>query len=142
MAPPYTTTEDGFELQFGVNHLGHFLLTNLLLSHIQEAPAARIITLSSRAHRSGTIDFADLQSKESYSERGAYSQSKLANIMFTRTLAQRLRGTNVTAYSVHPGLVRTELFRHFSQSLVSSRICLFVVIDILSSVDMQLHEHL
>ena len=78
MATPYTTTEDGFELQFGVNHLGHFLLTNLLLDRIKEAPAARIVNLSSRAHKKGTIDFADLQSKRSYEKREAYRQSKLA----------------------------------------------------------------
>lgn len=119
MAPPYTTTEDGFELQFGVNHLGHFLLTNLLLGRIKEAPVARIINLSSRAHRTGNIDFADLQSKQCYKRREAYSQSKLANILFTKALSHQLEGTNVTAYSVHPGLVHTQLFRHFSQSLVS-----------------------
>lgn len=112
MAPPYSTTEDGFELQFGVNHLGHFLLTNLLLDRIKEAPSARIITLSSSAHAYGKINFDDLQSKLSYSARGAYSQSKLANILFTRTLAQQLKGSNVTAYSVHPGVVRTNLFQH------------------------------
>ena len=126
MATPYTTTEDGFELQFGVNHLGHFLLTNLLLDRIKEAPAARIVNLSSRAHKKGTIDFADLQSKRSYEKRGAYRQSKLAIILFTKALSRQLKGTSVTAYSVHPGVVRTELFRHFPTSMVSY-CCFFTV---------------
>jgi NAD(P)-dependent dehydrogenase (short-subunit alcohol dehydrogenase family) len=112
MIPPYATTKEGFELQFGVNHLGHFLLTNLLLERIKEAPAGRILNLSSRGHRRGKINFADLQSKQSYSRMGAYAQSKLANILFTQTLAKKLKETNVTTYSLHPGLVRTDLGRH------------------------------
>ena len=119
MIPPYSTTEDGFELQFGVNHLGHFLLTNLLLERIKKAPAGRIITVSSRAHSGGKINFDDLQSKQSYSRTGAYAQSKLANILFTQSLAKRLRGTNTTAYSLHPGSVITDLQRHVPGALVS-----------------------
>ena len=119
MAPPYTITEDGFELQFGINHLGHFLLTNLLLERIKEAPAGRIVNVSSRTHRRGRINFDDLQSKGSYSRFYAYGQSKLANILFTQSLAKRLRGTNTTAYSLHPGGVKTELGRHFPRVFVS-----------------------
>ena len=112
MVPPYTKTADGFELQFGVNHLAHFLLTNLLLDRLKQAPSARIVNVSSLAHEWGKINFDDLQSEVSYSRGGAYGQSKLANVLFTRSLARRLQGTNVTAYSVHPGSVRTELGRH------------------------------
>ena len=120
MIPPYSTTEDGFELQFGVNHLGHFLLTNLLLERMKKAPAGRIITVSSLAHIGGKINFDDLQSKQSYSRIGAYAQSKLANIIFTKSLAKMLRGTNTTAYCLHPGSVKTELSRHIPGPLVSS----------------------
>ena len=112
MFPPYTKTADGFELQFGVNHLAHFLLTNLLLDRIKEAPSARIVNVSSMAHMWGKINFDDLQWEASYNKYRAYSQSKLANVLFSRTLAQRLQGTSVTAYSLHPGSVRTELGRH------------------------------
>ena len=117
---PYSKTEDGFELQFGVNHLAHFLLTNLLLDRLKEAPSARIINVSSMGHKCGKINFDDLQSEKSYSKFGAYSQTKLANILFTRSLAQRLKDTKVTAYSLHPGVVRTEIQRHLGVMLVSN----------------------
>ena len=119
IGPSYTITEDGFELHFGVNHLGHFLLTNLLLERIKEAPAGRVVTVSSAAHRRKWISFDDLQSKRSYSKFHAYGQSKLANILFTQSLAKRLKGTNVTAYSLHPGVVLTELARHLPRIFVS-----------------------
>ena len=112
MACPYTKTADGFELQFGVNHLAHFLLTNLLLDRLKEAPSARIVTVSSIGHAAGKINFDDLQFEKSYNKWVAYFQSKLANVLFARSLAKRLQGTNVTAYSLHPGAVRTELGRH------------------------------
>ena len=110
--PPYTKTVDGFELQFGVNHLAHFLLTNLLLDRLKEAPSARIVNVSAKVHEWSKINFDDLQSELSYSKTGTYGQSKLANVLFTRSLAKRLQGTNVTAYALHPGIVRTELIRH------------------------------
>lgn len=119
MVPPYTKTEDGFELQFGVNHLAHFLLTNLLLDRIKEAPSARIVNVSSLAHHFGKINFDDLQSEKKYSRTGAYCQSKLANVLFTRSLAQSLKDTQVTTYSLHPGSIRTELARHVSPLYVS-----------------------
>ncbi len=120
MIPPYTKTEDGFEIQFGVNHLAHFLLTNLLLERMKESPAARIVNVSSLAHQYGKINFDDLQSEVSYSRVWAYSQSKLANVIFTRSLAARLRDSpNVTTYSLHPGSVDTELQRHVNFVLVS-----------------------
>ena len=117
--PPYTKTADGFELQFGVNHLAHFLLTNLLLDRIKESPSARIVNVSSLSHHFSSINFDDLQSESSYSRYGAYGQSKLANILFTRSLAQRLKESRVTAYSLHPGTVRTEVFRHIPYVIVS-----------------------
>ena len=93
MIPPYTKTSDGFELQFGVNHLAHFLITDLLLERLKQAPAARIVNVSALAHKWGRINFDDLQSEKSYNKFWAYAQSKLANVFFTRSLARRLRGT-------------------------------------------------
>ena len=119
MMCPYSKTVDGFEMQFGTNHLGHFLLTNLLLDRIKEAPSGRIINVSSMAYRFGKINFDDLNSEQSYGEMRAYYQSKLANVLFTRSLAKHLEGTNVTANCLHPGAVTTELQRHLSGVLVS-----------------------
>ncbi|KAL4238823.1 Retinol dehydrogenase 13 [Mactra antiquata] len=115
MACPYMKTEDGFEMQFGTNHLGHFLFTNLLLDKIKKSSPSRIINVSSRAHidMSGSINFDDINSEKSYNRFTAYGQSKLANVLFTRELNKRLQGTNVTVYSLHPGVVDTELCRHF-----------------------------
>ncbi|CAG2240970.1 RDH12 [Mytilus edulis] len=114
MACPYGKTVDGFEMQFGVNHLGHFLLTNLLLDLIKKSAPSRIINVSSFAHVfTGPLDFDDIAKREkSYSEIRAYSQSKLCNILFTKQLASRLTGTGVTTYSLHPGSINTELARH------------------------------
>ena len=112
MACPYSKTEDGFEMQFAVNHLAHFLLTNLLLDRLKEAPSARIVNVSSLAHMNGKINFDDINFEKSYEPWQAYGQSKLANILFTRSLAKRLVGTNVTANALHPGSIATELQRH------------------------------
>ena len=117
--PQRTLTKDGFEMQFGTNHLGHFLLTYLLLDRIKEAPSARIVNVSSSAHRRGKMDFDNLNSEKSYVPWVAYGTSKLANILFTRSLAKRLKGTNVTANSLHPGVINTELARHLSLPIVS-----------------------
>lgn len=114
MRCPKTLTEDGFEMQLGVNHLGHFLLTNLLLDKLKDSQPSRIITLSSVAHTRGKINFADLNSSKDYDKAEAYNQSKLANVLFTRELAKRLEGTKVTANAVHPGIVNTDLGRHLS----------------------------
>ncbi|XP_071963063.1 retinol dehydrogenase 12-like [Antedon mediterranea] len=114
MCSPQKTT-DGFELQFGVNHLGHFLLTHLLLDVIKSSAPSRIITVSSFAHRQGKIHFDDINlTADNYAPLKAYRQSKLANIMFTNELARMLKGTNVTCYSLHPGLVSTEICRYLS----------------------------
>jgi NAD(P)-dependent dehydrogenase (short-subunit alcohol dehydrogenase family) len=111
MAPPLTRTVDGFELQFGTNHLGHFALTNLLLEHI----TGRVVTVSSAAHRTGSIDFEDLNwERRSYSAWRAYSQSKLANLLFTAELQRRLTaaGSAVLANAAHPGYAATNLQFH------------------------------
>ncbi|XP_060030751.1 retinol dehydrogenase 12 isoform X2 [Erinaceus europaeus] len=112
MMCPYSKTTDGFETHIGVNHLGHFLLTYLLLERLKESAPARVVNLSSVAHIIGKINFRDLQSEKSYYSFLAYGQSKLANVLFTRQLAKRLQGTGVTTYSVHPGIVSSELVRH------------------------------
>lgn len=111
---PYSKTEDGFELQFGVNHLAHFLLTNLLLERLKEAPAARVVNVSSVVHEKGKINFDDLHFEKSYQSFTAYRQSKLANILFTKALAKRLKNTNVITCSLHPGIVKTQIVRHKS----------------------------
>ena len=113
---PYMETEDGFEMQFGVNHLGHFALTNLLLLMMADTEApCRIINVSSRASQRWMADLKmdDLNYTErSYSRYGAYCQSKLANVLFTKELHRKLQGTNVTTYAVHPGVCNTEFGRH------------------------------
>jgi len=100
-------TADGLEHTFALNHLAPFLLTNLLLARLVASAPARIITVSSGAQSMGKIDFDDLQGQRNYSGQRAYSQSKLANVMFTYELARRLEGTGVTATVLHPGVVRT-----------------------------------
>ncbi|KAM9645563.1 retinol dehydrogenase 12 isoform 2-T2 [Trichechus inunguis] len=112
MMCPYSKTVDGFETHLGVNHLGHFLLTHLLLERLKESAPARVVTLSSMVHYAGKIRFHDLQGEKRYSRGFAYCHSKLANVLFTRELAKKLQGTGVTAYAVHPGIVRSELVRH------------------------------
>ncbi|KAG7231213.1 hypothetical protein INR49_012044 [Caranx melampygus] len=114
MVCPYGKTADGFEMQIGVNHMGHFLLTYLLLDLIKKSAPARIVNVSSYAHVWGSINLEDINSEKSYDKGRAYSQSKLANVLFTRSLAKRLEGTGVTTYALHPGAVRTELWRHLS----------------------------
>lgn len=100
-------SQDGLELTFAVNHLGYFLLTNLLLDLMARSAPARVVSVASAAHRRGRMDWDDLQGERGYSGWKAYGQSKLANILFTRELARRLRGTGVTANCAHPGVVAT-----------------------------------
>jgi retinol dehydrogenase 14 len=100
-------TADGLERTFALNHLAPFLLTNLLLDRLTQSAPARVVTVSSNAHARGRIDFDDLQGERSYSGARAYSQSKLANVLFTYELARRLQATSVTANALHPGVVRT-----------------------------------
>lgn len=111
MIPPKSTTADGYELQFGTNHLGHFALTNLLLEHVTD----RVVTVSSTAHRAGRIDFDDLNwERRRYVAWRAYGQSKLANLLFTAELQRRLTaaGSTVRATAAHPGYAATNLQSH------------------------------
>jgi len=114
MFPPLALTEDGFELQMATNYLGHFLLTGLLLPRLESTPGARVVTLSSLAHRGGSIDLHDLNSRRRYSRVAAYAQSKLACLMFTFELQRRLQsaGYQTIAVAAHPGVSNTELSRY------------------------------
>lgn len=114
MIPPRTETADGFELQFGTNHLGHFALTGLLLDRILATPDSRIVNVSSLAHQSGRMRWDDLQWERSYRRFGAYAQSKLANLLFTFELQRRLAAVDHTTecLAAHPGVSATELGRY------------------------------
>jgi NAD(P)-dependent dehydrogenase (short-subunit alcohol dehydrogenase family) len=124
MMPPYGRTEDGFELQFGTNHLGHFALTGLLLGRMLPVPGSRVVTMSSNGHRMGRIDFGNLQWERGYSRMASYGRSKLANLLFTYELQRRLEAAAVgrgsgkestvqtAALAAHPGTSRSELTRH------------------------------
>lgn len=114
MVPPYGLTEDGFELQFGTNHLGPFAFTGLVLDLLLAVTGSRIVTISSIGHRQGTIHFEDLRSARRYRPMRAYGQSKLANLMFTYELQRRLAaaGAETIAVAAHPGGSSTELSRH------------------------------
>lgn len=111
MMTPRRTTHDGFELQLGTNHLGHFALTGLLLEAVGRAPAGRIVTLSSLEHRGGLLDFDDLQMERGYQPRASYRRSKLANAVFAVELDRRLRAARSPTISVfaHPGYAATNL---------------------------------
>jgi NAD(P)-dependent dehydrogenase (short-subunit alcohol dehydrogenase family) len=119
MIPPLSRTADGFELQFGTNHLGHFALTNLLLPHV--VATGRVVTVSSDAHRGGAIDFDDLNwERKRYRPWRAYGQSKLANLLFTSELQRRLTeaGSTVKATAAHPGYAATNLQSHSGSRLL------------------------
>ena len=111
MAPPRRLTVDGFESQFGTNHLGHFALTGLLLPTLMSAPKPRVVTLSSSAHRIGKMDFDDLQGERHYNNWRAYGQSKLSNLLFCFELARRATaaGTGLLSVAAHPGYAATNL---------------------------------
>jgi NAD(P)-dependent dehydrogenase (short-subunit alcohol dehydrogenase family) len=105
-------SQDGLEMTFALNHLAYFLLTNLLLDPLTAADSARIVNVSSEAHRRARLDFADLQEQHRYSGWRAYARSKLANILFTYELARRLTGTGIVANALHPGFVATNFGRN------------------------------
>ena len=111
MALPKRQTADGFEMQLGTNHLGHFALTGLLLPSLLQAPGARVVTVSSMLHRRGKMHFDDLQSERAYSKSGAYGQSKLANLLFAYELQRRLAkaGKEAQSLACHPGYASTNL---------------------------------
>ena len=114
MVTPKTITEDGFELQFGVNHLGHFALTGRLIQKLLANSSARIVNVSSIAHRRGKIDYEDIHGRHNYNRMRRYEMSKFANILFTLELDRKLRAldSDVVAVACHPGVSITELFRH------------------------------
>ena len=116
MIPPLGHTEDGFELQFGCNHLGHFALTGRLLDLLQATPGARVVNVSSMAHRYGAMDFDNLNAEKNYDKMPAYGQSKLANLLFTFELQHRLQKADLTVKvtAAHPGWTGTDLQRHSS----------------------------
>jgi NAD(P)-dependent dehydrogenase (short-subunit alcohol dehydrogenase family) len=117
MIPPYSKTDDGFELQFGTNHLGHFALTGLLMEFLNKSNEARIVNVSSAAHKYGKIDFADLNwEKRKYKPISAYGDSKIANLYFTYELKRKLEKSksNVKVTAAHPGWTATDLQRHSS----------------------------
>lgn len=112
MAPPRRETADGFESQFGINHLGHFALTGLLLEKLRDTKGSRVVNVSSKAHnRSEGIDFDDPHARKSYSRMGRYGISKLANVLFTLELVRRLSGADPVVVAAHPGLCFTALSR-------------------------------
>ncbi len=120
MAIPYSKTKDGFEMQLGVNHLGHFALTGLLLDVIKATPGSRVVNVSSNAHKMGKIDFDNLMfEKGGYTPFKAYSQSKLANLLFTYELDRRFRQYNIQsmALAAHPGGAATNLWENIKQKL-------------------------
>ncbi|MUM16994.1 SDR family NAD(P)-dependent oxidoreductase [Mycobacterium sp. CBMA271] len=117
MYPPKSSTADGFELQFGTNHLGHYALTGLLLENLTAVRGSRVVTVSSNGHKfRAAIHFDDLQWDRSYDRVGAYAQSKLANLLFTYELQRRLvaAGAETVALAAHPGFSNTELARHLT----------------------------
>jgi NAD(P)-dependent dehydrogenase (short-subunit alcohol dehydrogenase family) len=121
MIPPFTKTKDGFELQLGANHLGHFALTGLLMDRLLATPAERIVNVSSGAHRmgSGTIDFDNLNAEKGYNPSGSYAQSKLANLLFTLELNRYFQeiGADAIATSAHPGWTVTGLQKGFMHTI-------------------------
>ncbi|WP_226641709.1 oxidoreductase [Mesobacillus subterraneus] len=112
MIPPYGKTKDGFELQFGSNHIGHFALTGLLLPLLKKTPGSRVVTLSSIAHRGASIDFDNLDGSKGYKAMKFYGQSKLANLLFAKELDNRLKlhGIETISVACHPGISNTNLF--------------------------------
>jgi len=114
MIPPFQKTKDGFESQMGVNYFSHFLLTGLLIDVLNATPNSRVVTLSSKAHETGVIDFDNLHAEKSYSKFTAYAQSKLSCLLFTQEFDRRLKTSNKSTISVgaHPGISRTDLGRH------------------------------
>jgi retinol dehydrogenase 14 len=121
------TTADGLEYTFAFNHLAYFLLTNLLLDTLKASAPSRIVNVSSAAQANGKIDFDDLMGEKRYSAFGAYSASKLANVMFTYALARRLKGAGVTVNALHPGLVGTGFGTNASNPIWRGAIALFKV---------------
>lgn len=109
---PFSHTADGLEMQMGVNHMGHFLLTNLLLDRLKASAPSRVVVVSSGLSKLGHINFENLNSEKDYDKKKAYQNSKLANNLFARELAKRTQGSGISVHCLHPGMARTELGRH------------------------------
>jgi NAD(P)-dependent dehydrogenase (short-subunit alcohol dehydrogenase family) len=124
MAIPHQRTADGFEMQFGVNHLGHFALTGLLLPLLLRTPQARVVTVSSTAHKTGRIDFDDLQHEQRYRKWMVYASTKLANLLFTYELQRRLAasGSGLISVAAHPGTSATNLVATGAQDNAVKRV--------------------
>ncbi|CAH2044808.1 unnamed protein product, partial [Iphiclides podalirius] len=116
MEPPAGVTKDGFETQLGVNHMGHFLLTNLLLDTLKASAPSRVVVVTCDAHRRGELRTKDLNMSEGYDARASYAQSKLANVLFASELGKRTLGTGVAVVAVDPGFTDTDLTRHLPMS--------------------------
>jgi len=127
MTPPHGFTAEGYELQFGVNFLGHFALTGELYPLIRETRASRIVTVTSLGYIHGNINFANLRSEESYDAFREYCQSKLANILFTNELQRKIdtKGDQVLSLASHPGVTKTEISRHMSDQELNDAIKLY-----------------
>lgn len=141
-------TKEGIGMIFGINHLGHFLLTLLLLERLKEGGPSRVVNVSSDAHRVGTIDFDCINAHKKLRKGDSamalfmsYSDSKLCNVLFTRELAKRLEGTNVTCYSLHPGAIKTEIGRHSNLwwKLILYPITTLFFLDVESGAQTSLH---
>ena len=119
MVPPYELTKDGFESQFGVNHLGPFALTGLLIEKLAKTPSSRVVNTSSIAHNTGRIRFKDISAERHYSASARYSMSKLANLLFSYELQRRFEAADLPVLSVacHPGIASTELSRYMPRVL-------------------------
>ncbi len=124
MMPPESYTEDGFELQFGVNFVGHFALTGLLYNTLARTPGSRVVTLSSIAHRGAHIDFDNLKLEKPYDPRREYYQSKLANVIFALELGRRIetKGDGILSVACHPGFTKTNLQRHLDPSILGEMV--------------------
>jgi len=118
MACPYQKTADGFEMQFGTNHLGHFLLTNLLVEPLERGAPSRVVVVSSHAHTASDVKFDNLQGDKGYSAFNAYSQSKTANILFANEFNKRFQSRGIYANSLHPGVINTEVSRHSTAAAI------------------------
>jgi NAD(P)-dependent dehydrogenase (short-subunit alcohol dehydrogenase family) len=124
MMPPESYTEDGFELQFGVNFVGPFALTGLLYNRLARTPGSRVVTISSIAHRGAYIDFDNLKLEKTYDPRREYYQSKLANIIFALELGRRIesKGDGILSVACHPGFTKTNLQRHLDPAILEKMV--------------------
>ncbi|XP_042203138.1 retinol dehydrogenase 12-like [Homarus americanus] len=139
MMCPQMKTEDGFDMQMGTNHFGHFLLTCLLLPLLTHSEPARIINISSLAHAMGIIPFDDWDYKKGYDRVQAYANSKLANVLFTRQLAQKVKETNIQVFAVHPGAVQSNLGRHIIGNLSATDLYAIIGKNTVEGIQTTLH---